>query len=120
MRGLCLILICNAQEKNVNCFKELRNRKYLVPFVIPNIRHTNLNFTPFFLTFVTNVILQGEKMEIEHRVMYSNQTKPQSVLSTPNTAISPTTENVNLKLEDILESYKRKQQNSETKKSNGR
>ena len=59
-------------------------------------------------------------MEIEHRVMYSNQTKPQSVLSTPNTAISPTTENVNLKLEDILESYKRKQQNSETKKSNGR
>ena len=65
-------------------------------------------------------MFQGEKMETEHRVMYSNQTKPESILSTPNTTIPPTTENIDLKLEDILESYKRKQQNSETKKSNGR
>ena len=59
-------------------------------------------------------------MEIEHRVMYSNQTKPESKLLTPNITIPSTTENIDLKLENILESYKRKQQNSETKKSNGR
>ena len=65
-------------------------------------------------------MFQGEQMEIEYRVIYSNQTKSELALSSPNPTVQPRTENIDLKLENILESYKKKQQNSDTKNSNGK